>query len=235
VGETSGVDFWTNKISATNTFTDVVNQMISFAVWDGEVNGNEDGLRFVNMQNLGVLIAQNYSEASSNQLLNAFDDVTADPNSIEWALSSLFGNEEVLTIGIDNFSGQNQGGVYDDAYIGSVSNVNQILTTYNPGDRIDGGEGRNELRLFMDQGATADGVDVSNIQTLELRLNASNSNQESLLMMTDWDNSLEQINITSNKSDVVIEEQIHGYEDLDENMMIDAASLGKILVAKEGK
>ncbi len=36
-------------------------------------------------------------------------------------------------------------------------------------------------------------------------------------------------------TDVVIEEQIHGYEDLDENMMIDAASLGKILVAKEGK
>lgn len=118
----------------------------------------------------------------------------------------------MLTAGFDDLS-QNLKKDVNDLYIGTVENgqfLNGNKTTYNPGDVINGGTGENTLRLFVSQGADADGVTVSNIQTLDLRVNTGDSyfsDSRSDVVMTDWDGSLEQINIRSNKSDIIIADQ----------------------------
>jgi hypothetical protein len=111
-----------------------------------------------------------------------------------------------LTIEQDDFAGANRGSAADNLYIGRVSAVDEN-TTYTEGDQIDGGAGSNSLRLFMDAGTFGDGVKVSNIQTLDLRLTESNNSTAAQLVMTDWDSNLEKINILSNKSVVVIRDQ----------------------------
>lgn len=106
-----------------------------------------------------------------------------------------------------------QGNAFDNFYVGRVSNeffASGTPSTYQEGDAADGGEGGdNTLRLFMDPGAVGDGVDVSNIQNLDLRLNAGEGSDDSTtqLFMTDWDESLDEIAIRSNKSNLEIREQ----------------------------
>jgi len=104
-----------------------------------------------------------------------------------------------------------QAGLGNDLIIGARSNTvlfSGTASTYNPGDIVNGGDGTNTLRLFMDQGSVADGVAVSNVQQLDLRLNASGaSGEDSELVMTDWDESLQKVDILSNKSRLQITEQ----------------------------
>jgi plastocyanin len=105
-----------------------------------------------------------------------------------------------------------QGNTFDNFYVGRVSNEffsSGTPTTYQEGDAADGDGGNNTLRLFMDPGAVGDGVDVSNIQNLDLRLNAGEGSDgdTTQLFMTDWDQSLDDISIRSNKSNLEIREQ----------------------------
>jgi len=119
----------------------------------------------------------------------------------------------VFTVGIDRFVDANAGSFDDNTYIGRVNSsflANGETSTFQAGDAVDGGQGENTLYLTMDPGAIADGVQVSNIQNLSLRLNADTglfSSSTSQVFMSDWDGSLEQINIRSNKSNLVILEQ----------------------------
>lgn len=107
-----------------------------------------------------------------------------------------------FTRDLDNLSGTS----FNNLFVGSVS-TSPEASTFTPGDMVDGIGDNNTLRLFMDGGTTADGVDVENIQTLDLRLTSSNAESTTNVVMTDWDSSLEQINIRSNKSSLVIAEQ----------------------------
>lgn len=140
-----------------------------------------------------------FSVAGVPQTLNvAVQDTSTDPNT------------HLLTAQSDNLTGENKGTAVDDLYIGVVSNnfyESGTSSTYNEGDRIDGGEGNNELQLTMMPRAIADGVEVSNIQTLDLRLSAGGGGYTSRLDMTDWDASLQSIEIRSNKSSVEINDQ----------------------------
>jgi hypothetical protein len=140
-----------------------------------------------------------FSVAGVPQTLNvAVQDTSTDPNT------------HLLTAQSDNLTGENKGTAVDDLYVGVVSNnfyESGTSSTYNEGDRIDGGEGNNELQLTMMPRAIADGVEVSNIQTLDLRLSAGGGGYTSRLDMTDWDASLQSIEIRSNKSSVEINDQ----------------------------
>jgi hypothetical protein len=114
--------------------------------------------------------------------------------------------EKRFTTELDDLSGN---AAFGNLFIGSVS-ANSLGTTFEPGDSVDGVGGENTLRLFMDPGTRADGVEVKNIQTLDLRLNAATNaenNAMSELVMTDWDDSLKTLNISSNKSNLIISEQ----------------------------
>lgn len=99
----------------------------------------------------------------------------------------------------------------DDLIQGRVSNsfmVSGKSTTFQDGDSVNGNIGYNTLQLTMDAGTTADGVDVSNVEELDLRLTALGSSDATTeVVMTDWDDSLESISIRSNKSDLIISEQ----------------------------
>jgi ribosomal protein L25 (general stress protein Ctc) len=113
-----------------------------------------------------------------------------------------------LTTAQDDFAGQNKGSAADNLYIGRVSD-NDDNTTFTEGDQIDGGAGNNTLRRFMDPRTIADGVEVSNIQNLDLRLTegVGGEGYTSRVVMTDWDASLQKIDIRSNKSSLEIREQ----------------------------
>lgn len=116
-----------------------------------------------------------------------------------------------FTTGTDLLVGDKAGSADDNVYVGRVGSTffsSGSATTFQSGDEVDGGGGVNTLRLFMDPGAIADGVKVSNMQVLNLRLNAATSDgPASELVLTDWDRSLQRIDIESNKSELVLREQ----------------------------
>jgi hypothetical protein len=215
-----GLAFWVRELEAAPSkgafFTKILNNVVNYAGTDPA--GLKSQAWFLNR----VEVAQYYAEhdgdiAGATPVLDGVTDVDATVIAAKAMIDGevAAGQTFMLTAGFDQFIGGNRGGALGDTYLGTAENGfvgNGTQSTFNPGDAIDGGTGSNTLRLFMGQGATADGVAVSNIQTLDLRLNANNGfygdvYDRSNLVMTDWDASLEQINIRSNKSSIDIVDQ----------------------------
>ncbi len=99
---------------------------------------------------------------------------------------------------------------FDDQIIGGVSDnysVSGIATTYQSGDVIDGRRGNDTLKLSVTAGAVVDRATVRNVENLELSITADATGGPTEVFMTDWDASLQQMNIRSNKSDLVVHEQ----------------------------
>lgn len=200
--QNSDVTAVANKVAASAAFTAAVNTTAEILGYAGAAS---------------IAPARAFLAAVSDDaatLTTALAGTDAAVTTVVAAGSGNVGQTFMLTAGFDELSGNLSGGV-NDLYVGSVENaqfLNGNKTTYNPGDVIDGGTGDNTLRLFVSQGADADGVTVSNIQTLDLRVNAGDASyfsdtSRSELVMTDWDDSLEQINIRSNKSNISIVDQ----------------------------
>jgi hypothetical protein len=100
----------------------------------------------------------------------------------------------VLTEGHDNVTGT----IGDDTIIGSH-------LTYNTGDVIDGGAGRDQLNLTLQGGTSVDGVTVSNVEQVNLRTTEGNGGVE--LSMTGFDGRVSQINVESARADLAIVDQ----------------------------
>ena len=214
-----GLRFWLAKMNeAGATPGSVISQIINVVA--NYTGSHPDGLVSAALFRNKVEVAQYYGEhgGSIEGATDALAGVTANPLSVIDAKARIDGGDlisgdtTVLTTGQDNFAGLNAGGEANDLYIGAASSsfvLSGTQTTFNPGDRIDGGEGHNTLRLFMNNGAVADGVQVQNIQTLDLRLESvlGLGDGTARVVMTDWDTSLEQINIRSNKSNLSVEDQ----------------------------
>ena len=116
-----------------------------------------------------------------------------------------------FTSATDLLIGERAGSSDDNEYVGRVGSTfitSGSATTFESGDQVDGGGGINTLSLSMDPGGIASGTKVSNMQVLKLNLNAAAvDGSASELYMTQWDRSLKQINIDSNKSDLVLHDQ----------------------------
>ncbi len=110
-------------------------------------------------------------------------------------LDNLGATSRQLTINQDSIVGSSGA----DSFTGTVTTAfqgNGNPTTFNPGDIVNGGLGADTLRLFMDRGGVADGVDVLGIETLDVRLNATGVVGPTVVRMTDWDNSLTRVLVT---------------------------------------
>lgn len=99
---------------------------------------------------------------------------------------------------------------FDDQIIGGVSDnysVSGNATTYQSGDVIDGRGGNDTLKLSVTAGAVVDRATVSNVENLELSITADATGGTTSVFMTNWDDSLEKIDIQSSKSFLTIAEQ----------------------------
>ena len=206
VGEGSTVVFTlqTTGVPAGTSFDYVISGVSAADVLGGQLSGTAivraDGKAEVSVQLVADRLTEG-DETLSLQVAGQTKTVTVLDTSGDPAFD--------LTVGQDNFADTNKGSAADNLYVGRVSS-DDAVTTFSEGDRIDGGGGADTLRLFMSPGTVADGVEVSSIETLDLRLSAATnpgSNQASELVMTDWDASLQQVNIRSNKSNLVVSEQ----------------------------
>lgn len=116
-----------------------------------------------------------------------------------------------FTSATDLLIGESAGSSDDNEYVGRVGSTYSATgsaTTFESGDQVDGGGGINTLSLSMDPAGIASGTKVSNMQVLKLNLNAAAvDGSASELYLTQWDRSLQQINIDSNKSDLVLHDQ----------------------------
>ncbi|HEX7115841.1 MAG TPA: hypothetical protein VF193_11980 [Steroidobacter sp.] len=100
----------------------------------------------------------------------------------------------VLTPDIDDITGTD----VDELVYGSSS-------TYNPGDKIDGGEGNDTLDLSLTSGTTAESVTVKNVETVNVT--TSTGTDGVTLRMSEYDGSVQKININNARATLVIEDQ----------------------------
>ncbi|HEY6642742.1 hypothetical protein [Povalibacter sp.] len=101
----------------------------------------------------------------------------------------------VLTVNQDDVKGSG----FDDVIVGTSS-------TYNDGDIIDGGAGYDKLSLTLSGGTVADSETVKNVEQVDVRVTAGNGGAVEL-SMTDYDSSVQQININSARADLDITDQ----------------------------
>ena len=201
-GATTVFTLQTTNVDAGATFDYVITGVSAADVVGGALTGTAvigaDGKAEIRVQ----LVADRATEGAETLSLTVAgksESVTVNDTSVDPAFN--------LTTAQDDFAGQNKGSAADNLYIGRVSE-NDSNTTYTEGDQIDGGAGNNTLRLFMEPRTTADGVEVTNIQNLDLRLTQGGDGYTSTLVMTTgWDKSLEKIDILSNKSNLAIVDQ----------------------------
>ncbi|NMG16355.1 beta strand repeat-containing protein [Aromatoleum bremense] len=88
----------------------------------------------------------------------------------------------------------------DDKVIGNSS-------TFNPSDAIDAGEGADLLSLVLNEADTTyAGVNVANVEALELRAVASAAGDEVRVSMTDFDSALADLRIVKSTGNIAIED-----------------------------
>lgn len=107
-----------------------------------------------------------------------------------------------------------KGSAYDDFIVGIVVDNNDstgTVSTYQPGDQIDGGDGVDTLKLDVTAGSSVNSAVVKNVEKLMLGVGSDTVAGPTTVFMTHWDNglqkSLEKIDIQSSKSFLTIAEQ----------------------------
>ncbi|WP_295441543.1 hypothetical protein [Sphingorhabdus sp. EL138] len=190
---------------------DTVTYVISGIAAEDLASGSLTG-SFVLGQDRGAFVDISLAADAKTEALETLVMTVSTGGSTSVAVADTSKDPTVaFTADTDLLIGERAGSSDDNEYVGRVGSTffaTGSATTFASGDQVDGGGGVNTLDLFMDPSGIADGTTVTNMQVLNLRLNAASSDGlASELYLTQWDSSLQQININSNKSDLVLRDQ----------------------------